>query len=277
MRRLHTVCLTALLMLGTVQPLRADVMPPPPLWQRVAGADCVVIGRVLGIEDQDVTALQAPAATEKVAYRVAVVAVREDLFGAKGQKRLRVAWPLVQGRRRYGPVSLQAGQEVALVLTKHFQQPFYVVPSAFDVVVRQNGPAFDRQAAEARAAAGALKDPGKALTAGTPQERLLAASVLVLHYRTPRGSGLATEPIDARESKLILAALAEADWTRPANILQPSAVGLFARLGLTAQDGWTPPQVIRAPQDYAEAARAWIRRHGDTYRVRRFVAAAPRP
>jgi hypothetical protein len=47
-------------------------------------------------------------------------------------------------------------------------------------------------------------------------------------------------------------------------------VRLFARLGVTRQDGWARPAHI---DDVPEAARKWLREHADTYRVRRYVPA----
>ena len=53
-----------------------------------------------------------------------------------------------------------------------------------------------------------------------------------------------TEPIDPGQSKLILKALLEADWTKKEGPLQVEAARLFVRLGLKAPNGWMGPSRI---------------------------------
>jgi hypothetical protein len=43
---------------------------------------------------------------------------------------------------------------------------------------------------------------------------------------------------------------------------------LFYRLGLTEKDGWRRPG---AAKEVPEAARAWLRAHAATYRIRRYA------
>jgi hypothetical protein len=274
MQKLKVASLTALFFIAAAPALQADRIAPPPIWSRAARADVIIIGRVVAVLDRDVQ-VAAPAAPEfKIAYRLAVVKVSEDLFGAGGKKDLRVAYPVAP--RRYGPVQLQPGQEALLFLNKHFKEAFYEAPSDYEVIFNQgNNAGFANQVAQARQTAKVLVNPKESLKSKHPEERLTAAAVLLMHYRTARGPKPASAPIDPGESKLILAALESADWSRPATFERPNALGLFAQLGLTDKDGWTPPKVVRAPQDYHNAARAWLREHLDTYRIRRFVAPAP--
>ena len=90
----------------------------------------------------------------------------------------------------------------------------------------------------------------------------VTAALLVARYRNLRGGNARLEPIAAEESKLILAALAEADWNRPQTRFdQLHPMNVFNQLGLTQKDGWQP-QNVRTPQDYANAVRAWLRQVG---------------
>jgi hypothetical protein len=83
-----------------------------------------------------------------------------------------------------------------------------------------------------------------------------------------------TEAIDAQESKLILTTIAKADWNQMDPDLRIAPVSLFYRLGLTAKDGWTPPQFERG-KNYGEqvqaAAKEWLKKNADTYRVQRYA------
>ena len=105
-------------------------------------------------------------------------------------------------------------------------------------------------------------------------DRFLTAAMLIARYRTPRPGETKTEAIDAEESKLILQALADADWTvKPA----PGILGLqtmnpqniFYRLNLTPQDGWTQPTDVK---DVPDAAKQWLKDNAEKYRIQRFVA-----
>src|SRR4051794_37508978 len=73
-------------------PLLADRIAPPPLWQRLAKAETVLVGRVLALEDEDATVAGGPGQPQ-ITYRVAIVAVNEPLWGlAKDKKTVRVAF-----------------------------------------------------------------------------------------------------------------------------------------------------------------------------------------
>ena len=105
--------------------------------------------------------------------------------------------------------------------------------------------------------------------------RLFPADVVTCSAGNPGAKAVKLEPIDAAESKLILKALADADWSQPVRYDQASPMAVFQRLGVTAADGFRPPQPLRNVQDYMRAARDWIRQHGDGYRIQRIVAADP--
>ena len=78
-----------------------------------------------------------------------------------------------------------------------------------------------------------------------------------------------TEEVPAEESKRILDALAGGNWNAPARPDgQVYAQTLFLMLGATPEDGWTPPTDFR---QVPEAAKAWLKTHADSFRVKRFV------
>jgi hypothetical protein len=78
------------------------------------------------------------------------------------------------------------------------------------------------------------------------------------------------EPIDAEESKLILQALAQADWTKPVTPMDVSAQRVFNQLNLTAKDGWTRPKVAK---EFPTAAKKWLQENAGKYRIQRYASA----
>jgi hypothetical protein len=279
------LCASAcLFVLGKGLPARAMLIAPPPGPMRLAQADTVVVGQVVALEDQDVDAAVAPGIAQKTKYRIARVKVREAIKGGKGADVIRVGFlapptaqpGLVQpgvirpGIRR-GGINLQVGNDGLFYLNPHHQEKFYVAPAYYSFTSSQV-PNFKEEVSTAKRTVKLLEDPMAGLKSKDAQERLLTASLLVARYRTAQGGALKTQPIDAAESKLILTALAEADWNQPFRFGQMHPQQAFGQLGLTKEDGWNPPQVIRTPQDFGNAAREWLRTHADTYRIKRFVA-----
>src|SRR5262249_24232054 len=102
-------------------------------------------------------------------------------------------------------------------------------------------------------------------------DRFLTAAVLLAKYRTRKGPAEKAEPIDAEQSKLILKALASADWTPPKDFTQLSPLMVLGRLSLTEKDGWKPPPG-QDPKAYAAYAQRWLADHAATYRIERYVA-----
>src|SRR5262249_20546900 len=129
----------------------------PSVGQRVALADCVVVGKVAAIEDQPVEALpplNVPGA-KKVRYQVAVIEVREAWVGAQDVRRLRVAI-LAPDAERSGPnfrrwplVELTVGQEAYLFLATHPEETFLVARAPYDVLDRKSE-GFDQDLAQTR-------------------------------------------------------------------------------------------------------------------------------
>ena len=125
-----------------------------------------------------------------------------------------------------------------------------------------------------RSAPKALSDPKASLKSKDADERLLTAEMLVARYRGFRGPNAKAEAIDAGESKLIMAALAEADWHKPFKFGTTLPSQTFAQLGVTEKDGfvWKPAPGVALPQyAYEDAAKEWVKSNAEKYRIQRFV------
>jgi hypothetical protein len=252
------------------------VAMPAPGPVRVANSDAVIVGKVEGIEPEDVK-------LGNVTFRIAVVRIEEPLRGIKNEKTLRIAFippPLPAGGDkgpfvvRSGPrdVQLQVGQEGLFLLKNRPKDGFYVIGGQIGFFVnRSKNEGFTKEVEVAKAVAKVSDDPQAMLKAKDAEQRLLAAAVLIDRYRSFRVPGQPKqEAIDAGESKLILQALADADWQIRADFasLRPNAAQLFQQLGITAKDGFTP-----APGgNYTTAIQNWLRDHAQTYRIQRYVA-----
>ncbi len=256
---------------------------PAPIPQRVALADVVVVGKVTGFGDKLVSAQPPYGGDAKVDYQIAIIQVGDALLGTKDAKEIKVGFipatapgPGVRPIRRYPQFSLTLGQEGCLFLTKHPTEDFYVAQNFNDFIAKDAGD-FDKSMDEAKRSVKLLADPTAVLKGKNDDDRFLTAAMLVARYRTAKPGQTKTEPIDAEESKLILQALADADWTaKPAG---PGPIGIlgaqtmtpqnvFFRLNLTPQDGWTQPTDAK---DIADAAKQWLKDNAEKYRVQRFV------
>jgi hypothetical protein len=241
------------------------------------------VGRVVALEDKDIAVSPFPGAPNKVDYRIAVVKVNEAIKGAKGKDTIRIGFqappqpgkiggPIIRpGIGRFN-VNLTVGQDGLFYLAKHHQENFFVLPAFYSFSSSQNAD-FAKEVALSKKIVKLLDDPVAALKSKDAEERLLAASALITRYRSPRPGQNKTEPIDAAESKLILTALSDADWSQPFQFGKEHPMQLFNQLNLTNKDGWVPPQQVKTPQDFQNAARAWVREHAGTYRIQRYVAA----
>jgi hypothetical protein len=252
-----------------------------PLPERVATADAVVAGKVTGIEDKTVSAEPAPGVKDKVEYEIAVVKVEDGILGTKGLTHVKVGTVKVpEGKpiiRPGGgaPQKLTVDQEGVFFLHKHPTESFYVLQGPMSVVNKAGNDNYEKELARVKECAKLLADPKAGLKAKSADDRALTAGMLVLRYNTPRPGETKREAIDADQSKLILTALAEAEWNpkRDPNMAQnellPQAV--FGRLGLTDKDGWNAAGPFNTQNAYEEAAKSWLKGHADSYRVQRFV------
>jgi hypothetical protein len=283
-------------LLGTALTAQAVAIRPNfavPIYQRVGNADAIVVGKVTAIAEKSVTAKTVPNANFAVEYKVATVKISEALTGVKGLTQINVAFQVVNNNRPNGPArgpirprpifnppSLTVGQEALMFLNKHFEEDFYVFAGNANQgpVNKQNNATFDKDVKEAKRCLKLLHKPAAGLKAKDAGERLLTAYLLIDHYRPYVKPGLTyppkTKAIDADQSKLILKAIAEADWTKMDNQLKVFPSALFYRLQLTDKDGWTPPKFVQG-QNYnqllADAFKEWLKDKGKDYRIQRYV------
>lgn len=277
--------LTAAILTASTVAARAMMIAPPPGPQRLVGAQCVVVGKVTAIEEKTIEASPA-AGAPKVLYRVAVVKISDEIRGANGLTSIRVGFippmdapapgpeggPRIRPIRRMPQVTLAVGQEALFFVKKHHEKDFYVAPMYFDVVNKEGNANFDKDVALLKKCEKLIKNPNEGLKSNDAEDRLLAAGLLISKYRTPEGTGKQRfEPIDAEQSKLILQAIADGDWSKQ-DFRQMSAMSVFNSLGLTPADGWKPGPFKNYQVEFPAAAKAWLKDNADKYRVKRMVA-----
>jgi tetratricopeptide (TPR) repeat protein len=247
--------------------------PEPPIPQRVALADAVVVGRVAGIEEAPVQAfplLKVPGGS-RVSFRMAKVRVDRVLLGPAGLGQVRVGVGPGQGM----PV-LTEEQTGCFFLQQHPEEPFHVLPAGSDFIDSRReefGKAVDR----AGRCAGLLANTDEGLRSPDGADRLLTAALLIFRFRTARyaySGAPRTEPVDAEMSRRILAVLGEGSFSDKAAREPTGRLTLFLRLDLTEADGWTPPRQLPG---VAAAVEKWLADHAATYRIRRYVPEEPMP
>lgn len=282
MKRMMWMALASLLSMAMTSSLsnaRALMIAPSPISQRVATADCIVVGKVTGFGDKTVSVAAFPGSKDKQQYQIALIKVETNLHGAKGVKEIRVGFipPMATpGRIRPGGfrgVTFNLNQEACLFLTKHHEGDFYTAPMYFSVINKPGNANFDKEMDEVKHCAKLLADPKAGLESKDKEERFLTAGMLLYHYRQRRPSNgePKTAPIDAKLSKKILQTIADADWNakpgRPGPF-QMTSQTLFYQLNLTAKDGWTPPKDFK---QFPEEAKKWLKDNADKYVIQRFV------
>jgi hypothetical protein len=250
--------------------LPADALPLP---NRVANAEMIVVGKITSIEDKTVMVAPTPGG-KKLEYRIAVITVSEALQAPKGTTKVRLGFVPPPPNVVVSPPPLipAEGMEGCFFLTKHGEGDFYMAPSPLNFLDKKSAN-FDKDLALVKRCAKILEDPDAALKGKESEDRFLAASMLVMRYTTRKTPNPKREPIAAEQSKLILEALAAADWTPQKDFTQLSPQMVLGRLALTDKDGWKPP----APGDakaYAAYAQQWLKDHAATYRIERYVPDA---
>jgi hypothetical protein len=268
--------------------------------QRALSADVVVVGKVTAIEKEMVEAQPFPNAPNKVSFKVAVVKIETNLAGAANITHVKIGFippakpdpnapPVARpGRPIRGPLpalELKEGQEMLFFLSKHPGGDFHVIP-AMSPPLEVKGDAGKKELEAVKSITATLADPMKGLKSDKPEVRAETAAVMVMKYRSyPDFAGAVDHvAIDAGESKLILKALAEAEWTqnvRPGAAGAPNAYTAFAYLGLTEKDGWKPPVIPKVLPgqpvvDFAAAHKKafsdWLAGPGKDYVIKKFVA-----
>jgi hypothetical protein len=277
--RAIVLSLVAAMSVVTLPAARGDVALPTPSLERVALADHVVIGRVVGFEAEDILLPISPG-DDPVPHRVAAVAVTERVYGDAKVKSLRVAFPVpgsagIPKNRRQFTLRLAVGDFGLFFLRKHHRDSVNVGTNFLDFIpdMLDKQPAAEAEFAHARRLTALLSDPTKSLQAKDREDRYLTAAMLALKYRNQPPGVAKTEPISAAESRLILSALVEQpDWNKGVRT-PPTPWLVFYRLGITDKDGWVMPKNIQGTEDLRKAAQAWFQQRGQDYRIQRFVAA----
>ena len=169
----------------------------------------------------------------------------------------------------YAPPKLTVDQEGVFFLQKHPSESFYVLQGAMSVINKANNDNYEKEAARVKECAKLLADPKAALKSKDADDARPDRQPCSSSATTPRTGQTKREAIDADESKQILTALAEADWTKGNDVNGLSPQWGFGRLGLTDKDGWNAAGPFTAPNSYQDAAKAWLKGHADTYRVQK--------
>lgn len=261
-----------------VNAFKADRIMPMRTFDRIALADAIFVGRVVGIEPQDIKMSPGPKA-EKIDYRVAVIAVVDNFHGVKDKKTIRVAFipppnnPNQPRRGPFLPFQVQPGNEGVFHLRKHFAESVYVPTSEFDFITKES-PEYKGEVDGAKVSGKILANPGEALKSKDAEQRLRAAGMLIFQYRQRKPNHNQQKPISAEETTLILNALLEADWNAQRLEQQLNPWRLFMMLNLTPENGYQPPNQV-------QGGLAGLRQHvldwrksekGSTYQIQRYVA-----
>jgi hypothetical protein len=252
--------------------------------EKFARAEVVVTGTVSAVEKEMVNAVRFRGDAEKVPHKVVVIKIDKPLLGGDGVTHVKVGFvppppadpnvPVRPVRGGFRPVDLKEGQEGLYFLTKHPSGEFYTIaPMMAPLDPKADG--YKAQAEQVTRAAAALADPVKALKAEKAADRYAAATALLLRYRALPEDGRETETVKvpAEESKLILKALAEADWKKPdADGVNPMQA--FYQLGLNDAAGWKQPQV-KPGADFQEMMKEafvkWLDGAGKDYQIQKNV------
>ncbi|HEV3256700.1 MAG TPA: tetratricopeptide repeat protein [Gemmataceae bacterium] len=247
-------------------------IPEPPIPQRVALADAIVVGQVAKREEPvEAFPLLRVRGGPRVSFQMALVRVDRVLLGEAGLEQVRVGI----GPGRAMP-TLTEGQQGCFFLHKHPEGPFSVLSAGSDFIDSRHED-FGRGLALAGRCTGLLANTDEGLRSRNEEDRLLTAALLIFRFRTVQyayAGAPRTEPIDAELSRRILAVLAEGPFSDKSAREPADRLTLFLRLGLTEEDGWAlPPNV----QGTAAAAEKWLGNHAATYRIRRYVPEESMP
>jgi len=281
-RQLLTAALGIIVLASPVEAKR--IARPFGSVEKVARAEIVVAGKVTAFEKETVEAIRFPGDTQKVPHKVAVIKIDKPLVGGGGVTHIKVGFippppvdptaPRPPIRGGFHPVELKEGQEGVFFLTRHAGGEFYTF-SPMMAPLDSKAENYESQFEQVQKAATALADPMKALKGDNPTDRFFSASALVARYRSYPESGgeVETVKVAADESRLILKAIAEADWKKSdENGL--GAVQSFYQLGLGPASGFQPPQPkpgVDLKETLKAAFVAWLAEGGKEYQIEKFV------
>lgn len=249
-------------------------VPKEPIPNKVAQADCVVVGKITAVEPKPVFARLYRHIDAKMEFVAADVEVSEPLLGPKAAKKVRLAFLGIQVKSGEHKPAPAVGQEGCFYAVRHCTEDFYVVPAGG--FHDKNAKDFEKELALTRRCCKFLSEPNPALKAKELQDRVLTAYLLALHYTYApmrlRGKNEA-KPIDAEQSKLILLALAEADWDRPAEQMEVSPQYAVNLLGVAAPFPKSFPTHTGDLKKDAATRKQWLQDNAESYRIHQLVPA----
>lgn len=263
MRASRLILAAALLLTSSYKASACGYGGPSPL-ERLAISDCLVIGKVVAIEPKSLKLSLQPN-TPTMPFSVVTLKVEEMLRGDDRLTHVRIAL----ARHQVMPI----GFEGCFFLTAHRDESVYLpISDIYDYpIVRQGNAGFGNEIKELRRLAGLLKNPKASLQSANPRDRFTTAAMLVVQIRRGvRGVSQQTAtnpaPFDADLNRLVMRALADADWQRDAADFRLNPWRVFNMLGMTAADGWDATQANDG-KTREENVRRWLRTHENTFRI----------
>ena len=235
---------------------------------RFGAADCVVVGRIAALESKTVFALPHAGATMKKEYGVGMLEITQAIKGGEGLTHLRIG--LLPCQRA------ALGKEACFFLFPHFEETFFITPRQFgEPLIKEGNRGFDAEIRRYQHWAELQKDPSAGLKSRDADERFVTAALLVSQYRNfvPgfHAENRKTDLIDAEQSRLIMLALAEADWDAIEKRHDLPIEWLFNRLDINAKDGWERRRFAHDENVLHAAMQQWLKDHVKTYRIAAFA------
>ena len=205
---MRTFLFVGLLLFGVSANVGADYSP----LKRAARSEVAILGHVTSIEKDTVEATTEPTSKEKISYTIASVKVETNIHGAKNTTHLKVGFTPGYSLRKGQFPKLDDGQKVCLFLIKHHGGNFYIFTNlAPPIEINDKTQATVERL---KRAAVTFDDPVKALRTVKAEDRLEAASLLIMKYRMPFCMiQNETAAVRLEESQAILAVLMKADWS----------------------------------------------------------------
>lgn len=159
------------------------------------------------------------------------------------------------------------GKEGHFFLAKHHSGAFYTPLGG--TFTAKDHTSYEDEVKKTKRYLKLLEKPKESLRAKDPADRFTAAVLLLARYRNVPDVSNKKEPIDAEQSKLILRAIAEADWGRDSR--KPVHPMTVYRWLDEVKEREVPPPGIRSLEEYYGSIRDWLRKNQDTYRIQRYV------
>ena len=244
-------------------------------------SDVAILGTVAALEKETPEIEAAPGL--KKAHQVARIKIDTGFTGIAGLTHLRIGYVTTDAKERPrnapatlpGIPALEVGQQRLFFLRK--------LPGNNQILLLNGAPLVDvatpsgkQQLEQARKTSTVMADSMKALTSPVAEDRCYAALVMLAKYR-----GVSNSKIDflrpevavpAEESRLILRGLLDGDWSK-SEANAPTVFMAPAMLGLSAKDGWVPPQLKIGENSGPTLQRAfadWRAGPGKNYVVKRY-------